>query len=375
MVREAQLRIQHNRQRLRLKQLLNTAADGGPTVKTNDLLLACQLAKMPMDSARVLTTPFAMDRNSRGFAKNVVWKGFHESLEYPVLHGHGGLGELPPLRSARKHHMAIDDVMDTLTAEPDAPKKAQVSDEVVYFHWSELKRLMETRFAEMRRAFRLIDEDASGACDRGELKFMLNAMFNLTIPDAVLDRIIDLADYDGDNQINFAEFCRLMTADNVLDMKKTLTADDSAWGTKAPEKKISVNYSDVAEQNRKMAAGGYEGGVQHVKLRRSGPSIDALRRAHQTLKKAILARYGTIMAAFKEIDKDGSGTLRRGELKTFMRALSKSVPDRVIGALIDFCDSDGDAKSLSIEEFCGMMEASHLGAGGYDPSAPVLGKK
>ena len=50
--------------------------------------------------------------------------------------------------------------------------------------------------------------------------------------------------------------------------------------------------------------------------------------------------------------------------------MSKSVPDRVISALIDFCDSDGDAKSLSIEEFTALLEAENLGAGGYDPNAP-----
>lgn len=62
MIREAQLRIEHNKQRLRLKQLLSTAAEGGPTVKTQDLVLACQLAKMPVSPEKVLTTPFAAVR-------------------------------------------------------------------------------------------------------------------------------------------------------------------------------------------------------------------------------------------------------------------------------------------------------------------------
>jgi hypothetical protein len=65
MIREAQLRINHNKQRQRLKQLLSTAADGGPTVKTQDLVLACELAKMPIDRSAVLSTPYAMVTTSR----------------------------------------------------------------------------------------------------------------------------------------------------------------------------------------------------------------------------------------------------------------------------------------------------------------------
>lgn len=371
MIKEAQLRLQHNKQRVRLKQLLNTASDGGPAVKTQDLLLACKLAKMPMDTQKVFGTPFALDRDTHGSPKSVLWKGFHESIEYPKLHGHGGLGDnLPPLRANRRQLAILAALSEGNADGTKVEAKLVASDEEVTHHFGNLKRLMETRFSEIRRAFRLIDEDASGTCDRGELKFMLNAMFNLTIPDHVLDRIIDLADFDGDGQINFAEFARLMTAENVLNMKKTLTADTSAWGTKAPEAAVAVDYSNLAAENRKMAGGGYEGGDHHVKLRRTGPGIGALRKAHQTLKKAILARYDSIKAAFKDIDKDGSGTLRRGELKVFMRQMSKSIPDRVMGGLIDFCDSDGDAKSLSIEEFCGMLEAEFIGAGGYDPNAP-----
>ena len=46
------------------------------------------------------------------------------------------------------------------------------------YHHKILKRLLETRFGEIRRAFRLVDAK-SGACDRQEMKHMLNAMFNL----------------------------------------------------------------------------------------------------------------------------------------------------------------------------------------------------
>ena len=55
---------------------------------------------------------------------------------------------------------------------------------------------------------------------------MLNAMFNLKVPNDVMDRLIDLADYDGDGQIKFDEFARVFTASDIFNMKRTLSAVD-----------------------------------------------------------------------------------------------------------------------------------------------------
>ena len=52
----------------------------------------------------------------------------------------------------------------------------------------------------------------------------------------------------------------------------------------------------------------------------------------------------------------------------------KTVPDRVISGLIDFCDDDGDSKTLSADEFIKLIDADFLGAGGFDPNAPQKGK-
>ena len=124
------------------------------------------------------------------------------------------------------------------------------SDEDTRKYHKVLKRSLETRFGELRRAFRLIDEDNSGDCDREELKGMLNAMFNLNIPDNVMDRIIDLADMDGDGSINFAEFARVATEDDVLNMKQTLQADVSSWGQEDPIAKLAeIDKAKMAEHN------------------------------------------------------------------------------------------------------------------------------
>lgn len=371
MIHEARLRMEHNKARHRLKHLLNTAAEGGPTVHTQDLLLACKLAKMD-------TSLLGLNEDGAGSPRKIAMHRLQQ-LPYPPLHGRGAFGDLPPTKSQLKLREknllplnAGGQPVSLMQAAKDERVSLRATDEELYHHWFNLKRLMETRFSELRRAFRLIDEDSSGSADRSELKFMLNAMFNLSIPEHVLDRMIDLADFDGDGSINFAEFARIMTADNILKLKNTLVADTSAWGSKDPEKALVVDYHDLADKNRQMAAGGYEGSAEHAKLRRTGASLAQLRKAHATYKKLILARYDSFKDAFNAIDADRSGLLRRAELRKFLGSLSKSIPDKVITSLIDFCDSDGDAKTLNMIEFVSMMSAETLGAGGYDPQGAAI---
>ena len=63
---------------------------------------------------------------------------------------------------------------------------------------------------------------------------------------------------------------------------------------------------------------------------------------------------------FKEIDADGSGLLRRNELRAFLQRVSKSIPDAVISGLIGYVDTDGDTKTLSKSEFLRMMSEEFL---------------
>ena len=98
----------------------------------------------------------------------------------------------------------------------------------------------------------------------------------------------------------------------------------------------------------------------NVRLRRTGPGLEKLRKAHRTLRNIIMMRYGSIKACFKEIDADGSGLIRRAELRKFLNTVSKSIPDSVISGLISYVDSDGDTKTLSMQEFCTMLSEEFL---------------
>jgi len=386
VINEARIRLAHNKQRLRLKQLLQTSANGGTVVNTRDLILACRLAKLDVgddvqrtsDADKFVSPNLIKDRDCFGSPRAVDWRAFHQSIEYPQLHAPGTYGgSLPMTRKQKNQYKEYQDILRAKEVADAAGEALQIKpkiDDSQVAHWHKvLKDKLETRFGEIRRAFQLIDEDRSGTCDRQELKHMLNAMFNLNVPDDIMDRIIDLADYDGDGVINFAEFARIVTADNVLSMKNTLIADEGIFAQNGKDPAmiaLEIDRHKMAEQRRKMALGGYADGGYHPKLRRTGPNVDELRRGHKTLKKAITARFGENGAkiAFDAIDRDGSGTLRRTELRRFLRTFTKTIPDRVITGLIDYCDNDGDTKTLSKAEFVKMIKAEYLGSGGFDPN-------
>ena len=384
MINEARIRMDHNKQRAQLKRLLSTAANGGTVINTRDLLLACRIAKLDVGAENAagannfLHPDDVLSRDYRGTPRQVLWKGFHKSLPYPELHHPGQYpGELPLTRIQKKQLKEYRDQLADIAAEKEAEdggaelnfKPVAREEDVKYWH-KMLRRCFETRFGELRRAFRLIDEDGSGDCDREELKHAIEMMFNLGIPEHVMDKIIDLADYDGDGQISFAEFARVATEEDVFNMKQTLQADVSGFGRKDAALQLAeIDRQKQAAQKRAAAVGGYAEGGYHPKLRKTGPGLDELRRAHKTIKKAVLARYPDFNTAFLSIDKDGSGTLRRAELRRFLATMVKTLSDRLISGLIDFCDDDGDGKSLSKGEFIKLMSADYLGAGGFDPNA------
>ena len=73
-------------------------------------------------------------------------------------------------------------------------------------------------------AFRSVDQDRTGIAERGELMRLLQTYNGEGHPPAVLETLIDFADFEGDGEIGMAEFNRVMTADDVMKMKNTLTA-------------------------------------------------------------------------------------------------------------------------------------------------------
>lgn len=284
-----------------------------------------------------------------GVPTKIAWKPFYSQLPPPALKGPGGFGQLPPLR---KNRVSAVEQASEETGPAEVVDEGPADDEVTYW-FGVMQNKMRERFAEVRRGFRQLDKDASGSLDRDEFRSILT-MFNLQqIPESVIDKILQLTDYDGDGTINFAEFARLITSDDVLHMKQTL----SALG------EDTVNAAKVRKAMKEGANVDKETGT-NVKLRRTGPGLEKMRRFHRTLRELLQAEFGEgdkgMKACFARIDADGSGLVRRAELRNFLKKYSRSTPDQVISGLIDYVDTDGDAKTLSLPEFLHMMSSDFL---------------
>jgi hypothetical protein len=133
---------------------------------------------------------------------------------------------------------------------------------------------------------------------------------------------------------------------------------------------ISALESDAvaAKVRREMKEGGSanidkELGI-NVKLRRTGPGLAKMRRFHATLREILSAEFGEgekgMKACYAAMDADSSGLVRRGEMRTFMRKRARMVPDDVISGLIDYVDTDGDVKTLSLSEWLKIMSSDFL---------------
>jgi calmodulin len=67
----------------------------------------------------------------------------------------------------------------------------------------------------VKEAFTLLDKDDSGSISHAELKELMTSFSRLgeDIPDSEIDALIQEADVDGDGQISYEEFAKVMMKD------------------------------------------------------------------------------------------------------------------------------------------------------------------
>ena len=96
----------------------------------------------------------------------------------------------------------------------------------------------------LTKMFRVIDEDKSGACSRGEMRqLVLNLNLEAIVRPPVIEELINLMDVDGDGSIMYKEFARVITADDIFNMEKLRQ--------KAPEEAVK---KPLTKSQKKAAA-------------------------------------------------------------------------------------------------------------------------
>jgi Ca2+-binding EF-hand superfamily protein len=362
MLREAQLRVQHNKQRQQLKGMLQLSAKGGENVGVDKLQIAARLAGVELpprlaQSARTeqgsprsrpQRSPRALRalRNAPAAPAEMVvpWREAMHQLDYPAV-GTEGVAREAMERAAAKRKSLVQEAAQArehkVNVLIDAEDEGITETELRAAH-TKIRDHFSTRFSQVRRGFMLLDEDASGKLSYAELRSIL-LMFNLQIPAKHVQKIIELADMDGNGVIDYAEFARIISAQDICSLKNTLSNNpDSA-----------VSYTKTAGLTKKK----YREGAAQM---RPGVTEKQVNEAAQAFKGELEEKYSRLTDAFKFIDSDRTGTLDRPEV---LRLLTEfNIPDishATIETLIDFADYDGDGE-INYAEFARVLNSKDV---------------
>ena len=194
---------------------------------------------------------------------------------------------------------------------------------------SAIKDRLLTYNRSLTDAFRRIDGDSTGYVSAQEIKsFFADAYLGDVVNDRTLACIVDMADADGNDEIDMFELSSVIECDDILELA-ALVPDKKlvAASKKAAAKTIGTRGATVAQ-------------VQH---------------AATTIKDRLLMRNNTVRAALKLVDEDGSGELSREEVKKMLHTyylikytdfytgeVRGELDEYVIDTLMDFVDKSGD---------------------------------
>lgn len=189
---------------------------------------------------------------------------------------------------------------------------------------SNVSSLIKTKFKpdDLRKAFDFMDQDNSGLLSRAEVKRVL-ASWGMTLTEKEMLELFKKCDVDGSGTINYNEF---------LDM---------------------VQKSPALVAPRELAI---------KPALRPGVRSEDVRKAQQIVKQKYTDKFKRMDAAFKNIDKDRTGTITRDELITNWAELNLVgiIPAPVAQTLIDFIDIDDFGEKIEFKEFARVICADDV---------------
>ena len=354
MLREAQLRVQHNKQRQQLRGMLQLSAKGGENVGIDKLQIAARLAgvelpprlaqspRQPQGRSRPQSSPRAL--RALPPHSGVPWREAMYQVDHPVVGTEGVAREAMEMAAAKRKSL-----MRTAAAEREhkvnvimEAEDSGITEADLRAAHTKIRDHFSTRFSQVRRGFMLLDADNSGKLSYAELRSIL-LMFNLQIPAKHITKIIELADMDGNGAIDYAEFARIISADDICSLRNTLSNNPDT----------AVTYTQTTGLVKKK----YREGAAQM---RPGVTKEQVNEAAKAFKDELEEKYTRLTDAFKFIDADRTGTLDRAEVKRLL--VEFNIPDiseATIETLIDFADFDGDGE-INYAEFARVLHAKDV---------------
>lgn len=358
MATEAQQRISMAQQREKMKLLLRSVANEKHEVPVADALLAAQLAKVPLSEAQqqfLFNTPYAnkyastweanSPRSAYGLEcapRSVKWRAFNDALKAGQLQTAKATekaladyeaAEQAAIAKAKADELAAIEAAKRRAAVDGKPvdNRPRISDDELRMVHKTLKQRLSTQFADIRSAFRMFDKDKSGHISPDECVDALMSL-NVGVPKKFIEHMVNIADADRDGEINYHEFTRILSCDDITKIKVAGAEDEGL----------------VVKQN--------EGWWDEAKK----ITREEMRQC-QSMMAERLAAKGGILATFRSIDEDKSGKLSRFEVRMVVQHLNLEsiVRPAVLEAIVDMMDGDGDG-DIKYNEFARVILAKDI---------------
>jgi hypothetical protein len=204
---------------------LRASADGGGAIVSR--------AAMPDANAYASTWEPNSPRSQYGLEctpRSVKWRQFHAALEHSRLQTADGVDAALRHYASKEARMIADAKRRDDEAKELARSRAEatgkptesmkgISDDQLRMVHKIVKSRLSTQFNDLRSTFLAFDRDHSGNISASECTDALMSL-NVGVPRKWIDHLVNIADYDRDGEINYSEFARILTCDDIVSIKK-----------------------------------------------------------------------------------------------------------------------------------------------------------
>jgi Ca2+-binding EF-hand superfamily protein len=182
----------------------------------------------------------------------------------------------------------------------------------------------------LREVFELIDADASGLLDRGEVVSLIDFFSDTPMTDKQVDTAMAEMDADGSGEVDFDEF--------------------AVWFKGWDKGKDARDAKEAEDAKPKAGPSVFEKPVVVKTFQRTG-AVDVDDEQFTERLRQIFNRY----------DDDGSGEIDAAELGQIMASMGKPMAEAEVAAMINEIDDSGDGL-IDFQEFCSLIRGEGRGS-------------
>merc|ERR1719378_158920 len=220
---------------------------------------------------------------------------------------------------------------------------------------------VETRYRNLREAFRAADRDASGGLTRDELQAAL-FQWRVKAQGRHIDEIMATFDREGDEVLSYSEFCDGLKPFSVRSQPIFGLCDAHVTERHRvlPDGNRVLLNDNLNPHLKALQPGRASAARPDYELfelpRGSAPASPAVLKDHTVdLSNRIHDKYKRLKDAFRAFDENKDGKLSKQELLTAVRCFNLPIPKEHVLQLAELCDADGDGL-INYVEFATVLK-------------------